>query len=208
MITFIIIILLSILIYFKSTFIKKHKTILYIGFTLLSIITLIIWQLTSKSIFNTLSLPWIKGFLGLAIFYLVMIAGALPNWKFKKKLYSVRTELSIIGFIAITPHALYNLIKIYNGDIDPTYFGIIAYIIMIPLFMTSFITIRKRMNHKDWKNLQRFAYIVYLLLFIHLIIHFSIPINRVLYIILLINYLIFKVIKTFKYEKNKAMSQK
>lgn len=198
MITFIIFILLSLLIYFKSTWIKKHNKNLYIIFAILSLMTFLISQIFTKTIFNTLSLPWIKGFLGLALFYLVMLAGALPQWKYKKRLYSVRTELSIIGFIAISPHAIFNLLKIFQGNIEPTYFGIIAYLIMIPLFITSFISIRKKMKNKDWKNLQRFAYIVYILLFIHLIIHFSLPINRILYIALLITYLIFKSIKIFK----------
>ncbi|QLY39949.1 hypothetical protein HF295_03385 [Hujiaoplasma nucleasis] len=201
MITFIIFIILSFLLYYKSTWIKKHNTSLYTFFIILSLIAFLISQLATHTIFNSLTLPWIKGFLGLALFYMVMLAGALPNWTYQKKLYSVRTELSIIGFIAISPHAIFNLVKIIKGTIEPTYFGIIAYIIMIPLFITSFISIRKKMKPKDWKKLQRLAYIVYILLFIHLIIHYSLPINQILYIVLLVNYLIFKLIKIFKNSK-------
>ncbi len=206
MITLIIFILVSSIIYFKSSFIKKHNKIIYWFFVVISGLTLALSLMYPKTIFATLSMPWIKGFLGLAIFYIVMLAGALPDWTYKKKITSVRTELSIIGFIAITPHAIFNLIRIFEGTIDPTFFGIIAYIIMIPLFITSFITIRKKMKNKLWKNLQRLAYIVYLLLFIHLIIHFSLPINRILYIILLFTYILFKSIKIMKLYKAKNLN--
>ncbi|QWB99542.1 hypothetical protein KHQ88_05080 [Mycoplasmatota bacterium] len=196
MITLFIVLILSLIVYLKSKSIKKYNTYLYIIFILLSSVSLFFPKFV-------IFMPWIKGFLGLAIFYLVMMAGALPDWKFKKKLYSVRTELSILGFIVITPHAIFNLLRIFKGEIDLTIFGIIAYLIMIPLFITSFITIRIKMNRLHWKNLQRLAYIVYILLFIHLIIHYTLAINRILYIILLIFYLAFKTVKTLKYIKAK-----
>jgi len=170
---------------------------------MLALLTFIFSLAFPGTVFSTLSFPWSKGFFGLALFYLVMLAGALPNWNYKKRIYSVRTELSIIGFISISPHAIFNLIKIFNNTIAPTYFGIITYVIMIPLFITSFIIIRKKMNNRHWKNLQRFAYLAYLLLFIHLVIQFSQPINRVLYIVLFVVYSIFKIIKTVNILKSK-----
>ncbi|MCF7923649.1 MAG: ferric reductase-like transmembrane domain-containing protein [Candidatus Izimaplasma sp.] len=202
MITLIILILLSTLIYFKPKFIKKNKTLLYIIFTVVSIIAFI---------FNDIFIftPWIKGFLGLAIFYLVMLTGALPNWQFKKNLMTTRTELSIIGFIVITPHAIYYLIEIIKGTQSITYFAIAAYLIMIPLFITSFITIRKKMSNKTWKNLQKLAYIVYLLLFIHIIIHYSLPLNRIFYILILIIYIGFKgykIVNNYKTKKQGSLN--
>ncbi|MDD3382754.1 MAG: hypothetical protein PHT83_04575 [Bacilli bacterium] len=203
MITLIAILLFSILIYFNSKFIKKHAILIYSISTVLALLTFIFSLAFPGTVFSTLSFPWSKGFFGLALFYLVMLAGALPNWNYKKRIYSVRTELSIIGFISISPHAIFNLIKIFNNTIAPTYFGIITYVIMIPLFITSFIIIRKKMNNRHWKNLQRFAYLAYLLLFIHLVIQFSQPINRILYIVLFVVYSIFKIIKTVNILKSK-----
>lgn len=203
MITLIAILLFSILIYFNSKFIKKHAILIYSISTMLALLTFIFSLAFPGTVFSTLSFPWSKGFFGLALFYLVMLAGALPNWNYKKRIYSVRTELSIIGFISISPHAIFNLIKIFNNTIAPTYFGIITYVIMIPLFITSFIIIRKKMNNRHWKNLQRFAYLAYLLLFIHLVIQFSQPINRILYIVLFVVYSIFKIIKTVNILKSK-----
>lgn len=191
MITLFLLIILTLTTLFLWKQIKKHNIFLYI---LLSILSLLSMIFSNVFIF----IPWIKGFLGLSLFYLVMMAGALPNWTLKKRLMSLRTEYSILGFIAITPHAIYNLLRILSGEISPTILGIIAYAIMIPLFITSFITIRKKMKPIHWKNLQRLAYIVYLLLFIHLIIHFTLPINRILYIVLLVVYIAFKSIKIIK----------
>lgn len=191
MITLLLLFILLFSAQFLWKFIKKNQIFLYLLFTLLSLLAFIFSEVF-------IFMPWIKGFLGLSLFYLVMIASALPNWTIKKRLMSLRTEYSILGFITITPHALYNLALIIAGDISPTLFGIIAYIIMIPLFITSFISIRKKMKPKHWKNLQRFAYLVYLLLFIHLVIHFSLPINRILYIILLIIYASLKLFKLLR----------
>lgn len=41
---------------------------------------------------------------------------------------------------------------------------------MIPLFITSFMKVRKKMNAKTWKKLQRWAYLFYLLAYLHVFI--------------------------------------
>ena len=45
-------------------------------------------------------------------------------------------------------------------------------LIMIPLTIMSFKTIRKKMNAKTWKKIQRFAYIFYALIYIHIMVLF------------------------------------
>jgi hypothetical protein len=42
-------------------------------------------------------------------------------------------------------------------------------IIMLPLFVTSFMSVRRKMKAKKWKQLQRLAYIFYALLYCHVI---------------------------------------
>jgi DMSO/TMAO reductase YedYZ heme-binding membrane subunit len=121
-----------------------------------------------------------------------MLTGA-----FKKKstiriaLTSVRKEYSILGFIFITPHVLQGLILFFNNDIVLPIYGVISFIIMIPLFITSFTVIRKKMTYKTWKILQRFAYGSYFLLFIHLIVQSEMP-NLIVYIVMFALYAILK----------------
>jgi DMSO/TMAO reductase YedYZ heme-binding membrane subunit len=143
--------------------------------------------------------PFVQGFLALALFYLVMMAGALPNKsKGKIALMSVRKEYSILGFIIATPHALHYFIEYLNGEISIPIFGIIAYVIMIPLFITSFRTVRKRMSNRSWRNLQRFAYLTYTALIIHLILNFTLIINIIVYGCIFSVYIVYKFLKVLK----------
>ena len=65
---------------------------------------------------------------------------------------------------------------------------------MIPLFITSFMRIGRKMSRKAWVNLQRFAYLGYVLMFIHLILMADMP-NLIVYIVLFVPYFVLKAIK-------------
>lgn len=192
MITLPFVILLILLALKFNKFIRKHNVTLYILFTLLSIISYFMIKIP-------IFMPIRQGFLGLAFFYVVMLTGALKDKsKYRVALMSVRREYSIIGFIVITPHALFHILRVINSSIAPPWFGIVAYAIMIPLFITSFMKIRKRFTYKSWKSLQRFAYLSYLGLLIHLIINSSKNINTIIYISLFSVYIILKAIYTYR----------
>jgi len=187
MITLLFILLFIILaVKFKPLF-KTYETKIYALAILLATLSLI---------FNDfpITTPIIQGFMGLALFYLVMIASSLkPKSSLRKNLIGLRKQYSIIGFILITPHAFYYLHDFIfnNGTFTP--FGIIAYLIMIPLFITSFMKIRKKMKPKSWRNLQRFAYLSYGFLLIHLILHYTQLINLIAYLVLASIYMTLKV---------------
>lgn len=121
-----------------------------------------------------------RGGLAGALFILVMWAGALPRKsKLQKILIPVRGELSIIASILTLGH---------NAANGRTYFkylflnpsrlpvptllaaccSILMICIMLPLFITSFNCIRRKMKASNWKKLQRLAYLFYFLLFCHL----------------------------------------
>ncbi len=198
MISLILSVLLLIAARKANKFIRKHNTKLYIAAIILAAIS---YLFIEAPIFTPIKL----GGVGFAFFYVVMLIGALkPKGNANEKLmqgkmkYSIRMEYSIIGFILISPHAVYQLLEYFDGNVSIPIFGIIAYVIMIPLFITSFQIIREKMTEKSWKNLQRLAYIVYLGLFIHLIIFAKMP-NLVVYVIMFVVYFVFK----FKYEYNK-----
>ena len=89
----IVISILMALAYYLAPQILKYRKQLYVGvwFVLAAIIAL------RGKPFVT---PFVKGFVGFAFFYVVMITGALnPSWKLTKKLRSVRAPYSILGCV-------------------------------------------------------------------------------------------------------------
>lgn len=199
MILLIFIILLTLLAIYADKWIRKHNVLIYMGATLFSIVIFVF----KDTLFMT---PFMKGFLGLAFFYIVMIAGAIDKkYKIRAKLIGLRREYSIIGFIVIVPHALNNVLLGIKGDISLEWLGIISFALMIPLFFTSFLVIRKKMKPKNWKLLQSLAYIIYILLFIHLILNYSQRINLIIYILVFGIYFISKII--FEIKKVKERKQ-
>jgi DMSO/TMAO reductase YedYZ heme-binding membrane subunit len=180
---------------FAGPFIRKHNVKIYIVAIVISVISFILKD-------KPIALPFVQGFLGLSFFYIVMITGALPKkHKLRIKFMGLRREYSIIGFIVITPHALKYILQFLDGTRSIEWFGLISFVIMIPLFITSFQVIRKKMKVSSWKLLQSLAYIVYILLFIHLILNYSKAINLVLYLVLFITYFVLKIY----YEVHKYM---
>jgi DMSO/TMAO reductase YedYZ heme-binding membrane subunit len=115
----------------------------------------------------------IEGHLGLSFFIIVIFLGVLnKNHMIKKQLTSIRGELALFGFIFLIPHGIERLRLALTGY---QFTGLIAMIIFIPLLFTSFISIRKKMKPKHWKQLHKFAYAAYLFIYIHL--GFMISIN-------------------------------
>ncbi|MFA7561694.1 MAG: ferric reductase-like transmembrane domain-containing protein [Candidatus Izemoplasmatales bacterium] len=187
--------------YFLSDKIKKYKIYLYIISSLIGILVLIF----SKS---NITLPFNQGFIGFSFFYVVMITGLFnKESKIFKRLFKVRPQLSIIGFILLSPHAIYYLIERITENYLPDsriiaiafFIGILAYLIMIPLFITSFKVIENKKQFFKWKKLQKFAYFIYLAIFLHLVFVAKMP-NLIIYLILFIPYFIYKPIHFIKHE--------
>ena len=197
----VIIILAAILIalaMYQGKFIRKHNVKLYIGATVIAVIAFIFdGEVKVLDMF-------MEGFVGLSILYVVMVTGALKDKsKLKIKLAGIRREYSIIGFILITPHATKYFLEFLSGDIKIPLFGILGYAIMIPLFITSFYTIRKKMSRHAWVTLQKIAYGTYFVLFIHLIKNASSTQNLVAYVVLFVGYFIMKIYREVVKANNK-----
>ena len=177
--------------YYLAPQILKYRKQLYVGvwFVLAAIIAL------RGKPFVT---PFVKGFVGFAFFYVVMITGALnPSWKLTKKLRSVRAPYSILGFVLLMSHPLNYVAEVLSKQRDIPYFGVAAFLIMVPLFITSYMAIRKKMKAQTWVKLQRWAYPVYALMLIHLLVNASSPQNRIVAILLFVPYIGMKVHKEF-----------
>lgn len=191
----IIISILVLLAYFFYKPILKYKLILYT----------LVWGLVAISLLEkapTFLLPFFKGYVGFSFFYVVMIAGALPaHWKLTKVLKAIRAPYSVVGFIVLLVHPLHYANEVFSQTRDTPWFGLLALIVMIPLFVTSYMVIRKKMKPKSWKNLQKWAYLSYAALFVHLIIQASTTQNRIVAILLALTYLILKLTKEIKQSK-------
>jgi len=143
----------------------KHRLVLYIG----------VWGITLAAVIGQdvpVMTPIVKGMLGFAFIYTVMITGALnPKWKLTKKLKAVRGMYSILGFVLLIAHPLNYAAEVLGGLREIPIFGVAAFVIMIPLFITSYIVIRKRMSPKAWAKLQQWAYLSYAFILVHLIVN-------------------------------------
>lgn len=213
------------LIYTKS--IKKHSKIFYSVATAISSITIIyeIYRLISdtkmQGFIGELEKAFMKGNVSIAFFLLVMFAGALnPKWKLTKKLLSIRAESAILGCVLLLPHGIMYLVRFVNKilvhkPITTLYIvylivGLIAFIIMIPLFITSFKNIRSKMSYADWKKVQRWAYPFYFLAYVHIVLALlnddEIDIIKLsIYTVLFLAYFLLKIIKNYKL-KNKNIN--
>jgi DMSO/TMAO reductase YedYZ heme-binding membrane subunit len=188
----IIILLLILLAYVYTAQILKQKKVWYTIAWIVMVLVVIFKDL----VFLT---PLVKGYVGFAFFYVVMITGALnPKWTLTKRLRSVRTSYSILGFTLLIAHPLSYSIEVLSGSIAIPWFGLGAFLVMIPLFITSYITIRKRMKAKTWSSLQKWAYLSYGLILIHLIVNASTIQNRIVAIGLFIPYIVLKLLKELK----------
>ena len=202
MIVLAFLIILTILAMYAGKFIRKHNVKIYIAAVILSILAFIFKD-------KAITVPFIQGFLGLSFFYIVMITGAIDKkHKIKAKFMGLRREYSIIGFIVISPHALNYTLQGLDGTRSLEWFGLISFALMIPLFITSFLKIRKKMKVKTWNLIQSAAYIIYLLLFIHLILNYAQTINLILYIVIFGFYFVMKIIYEVRKFKTKRYKQK
>lgn len=134
-----------------------------------------------------------RGYIGYAFFMIVMFTAVFPRkWSITRTLYLHRSMFSILGFILISSHAYLHLFNGYGIDL----FGIVSYVLMIPLTFISFKVIKKEMNIKDWFKIQKVAYVIYIGLFVHLF-FVSSGIDTVFYAVYATLYLNNRVLKEF-----------
>jgi len=177
-------IFLGVLAFFFDKYIRKYSVVLGVLIALISLVSLF-W-------YNDFTGVFVSGEIGLSFYLVVMFAGAFPKQsRLTKKLKSVRKEYSIWGLIALIPHLILFLIDFITGAYPWEVVGVIAALIMIPLFITSFQRYKKKMKIKDWQKLQKLSYLVYALIFVHLILT-SAPEHQVIYIFIFSAYLLLK----------------
>jgi len=163
--------------------IKRHSTLFYSLFLAISLLAiLIVWGgFRLSGPVGAYVLPILaRGGLAGAFLIVVMITGALPNKTgLQRVLLPIRGELSILASILTFGHNIaYGrtyFVALFSKDSAllltqklAAICSLLMIFIMIPLFVTSFPGVRRRMKAKKWKKLQRLAYLFYALLGVHI----------------------------------------
>ena len=171
--------------YFCADTLRKHPVPFYIAGTILSVMMIILNQkhIQFTPVFNTYVIGLFnRGALAAALWCVVAWIGALPDEmkEIRKKLLPARGELSIFAALITLSHAVVYGIsyvkRLFSGRSPETDFILTCVIclalmlIMIPLTVISFKAIRKKMNGKTWKNIQRAAYVFYALIYLHIMV--------------------------------------
>lgn len=163
-------------------FIKKHANILYIVCAVISVAVALIDTRSLSAFVNTYIIGlFSRGAFATSLWIIVMWTGALKNGsKLIKKLMSIRGELSIMAGILTLSHNISfgktYFVRLFTSASSMSVTHIVAAImsivmlfIMIPLTIMSFPKIRKKMNGKLWKKIQRTAYAFYALIYLHIV---------------------------------------
>lgn len=189
---FLIVLLISIFvigIFSKS--IRKNSKMLYIIATAICILGLVYdmaevrgYEITGAALTLEKFIEYVNnGMIATALFIIVMYIGALSSTGERVAgVMKIRAELSIIATILLVGH-IFSFTRVLIYDImtsqissSPQFLirmitvicAFIAMFICIPLFITSFKNIRKKMNAKKWKRLQSIAYGFYALIYLHI----------------------------------------
>lgn len=164
-----------------------------------------------------------RGIFSTITFMIVMFLGVVTTHNFiTKKLFKIRGELSIIGCFAALCHNIAFGIRYFvefftNSSAMniqtkiATVISLILIALMLPLMITSFKCVRKKMKASTWKNIQKMAYPFFYLIYAHLMILFSLNIkkNMLSMIIYTVIYLVYTILRIRKYvlTKNKKISK-
>lgn len=183
-------IIVALFVYFLKDSLKKHANIYYIGAAVISIAAFVLGFLPMPLfVRNNILGIFAKGSLGTAMFAAVMYAGALPKGsRLIAPLMRIRGELSITAAILVLCHnftygkTYFKMLLTKPGTLSATQLtaaiiSLVLIAIMLVLTATSFPAVRKKMQAKKWKQLQRMAYVFYGLMYVHIML-INIPYAR------------------------------
>ena len=214
--------------FIAAKMLRKHPWPFYIG-TILLCTALAFIPKETTGFFNDYILNMFRrGTIGTALFVVVMYMATLKNGsKAMKTLMPIRGQLSIMASIMCLCHNIFfgrtyfimmftmpgamSEVQLMAGVLS-----IILIVIMVPLFIMSFPAIRKKMNPKKWKKIQRMAYLYYGLLYVHIMVlmipgtvhgYVEYAVNITVYSIVFAAYAVLRLRKTKIQEDRKLMLQ-
>ena len=121
-----------------------------------------------------------RGVLAGSLYILVMLAPVLPKrFSGRKTIYLLRGEMAISASLITLAHNLafggkyFGAVFFGQGHISlmelhAAIVSCLMILLLIPLTITSFQTVRRKMQAKTWKKLQNWSYLFYLLLYLHI----------------------------------------
>ena len=121
-----------------------------------------------------------RGILAGSLFIWVMLAPVLPKrFSGRKIIYLLRGEMAICASLITLAHNLafggkyFGALFLGQGHISlmelhAAIVSCLMILLLIPLTITSFQTVRRKMQAKTWKKLQNWSYLFYLLLYLHI----------------------------------------
>ena len=121
-----------------------------------------------------------RGVLAGSLFILVMLAPVLPKrFSGRKTIYLLRGEMAICASLITLAHNLAFGGKYFGAlffgqghislmELHAAIVSCLMILLLIPLTITSFQTVRRKMQAKSWKKLQNWSYLFYLLLYMHI----------------------------------------
>lgn len=203
--------------------IKKYAAFLYIMTIIISVLSIIAPEkglpfVIDYIVDNILD----RGTLAGALFIWVMVASVCPAAKLRGMLLRMRGEMAITAALLTLIHNIaygkYYFVTLFTNISELDAPRIIAallsltmIILLIPLTVTSFMLVRRKMNPKKWKSLQKLSYIFYGLLFVHIAMIFSVSIVKgylntlfdlAVYVII---YIVYLILRAKKFKKQRAL---
>ena len=121
-----------------------------------------------------------RGVLAGSLFICVRLAPVLPKSASERKtIYLFRGEMAICASLITLAHNLafggkyFGALFLGQGHISlmelhAAIVSCLMILLLIPLTITSFQTVRRKMQGKTWKKLQNWSYLFYLLLYLHI----------------------------------------
>ena len=121
-----------------------------------------------------------RGVLAGSLFIWVMVAPVLPkSFSGRKTIYLLRGEMAICASLITLAHNLAFGGKYFGAlffgqghislmELHAAIVSCLMILLLIPLTITSFQTVRRKMQAKSWKKLQNWSYLFYLLLYLHI----------------------------------------
>lgn len=163
-----------------SKSIKKHAPFWYVGAFVIALGSMLVPATVAPVWFQQLVMGYItRGTFATSLFILVMYARILPRGsKAMTTIMGLRAPLAIMAAMIILLHngfyLMYYFRRVFTAGIMMDSYEKIAlapttvmWFLLLPLTITSFTKVRRKMNAVKWKNLQRWSYLFYALIYVH-----------------------------------------
>ena len=161
--------------------IRRRPVFFYLFFVLLSLLSIFLpKQLTVPPLAYLVNRLLRRGVLAGAMFLWVMYAIVLPaKSRLQRVMMSLRAQIAIAASILTLSHNIAygqhyfvllftNAGKLKSYELIATCFSLAMILLLLPLTVTSFQVVRRKMSAKRWKQLQRLSYLFYGLLYLHI----------------------------------------